>query len=989
MNYGTSRNERASNSLNPSNFKLDGRSLTELYEEAKIFAKSVVYEEGDLTGNWEHFFEEGEAYIKRIEKKSLQAHELKDCPPHLGLFIAFLQLFQSVQEQFNSLSAAHLKFFYQKILAQEAFKMKEDHAYVFLELARNTAKFYLEKGTKLLAGKDAHKKDIIYTTDRDLFLNKAVVSETHAIYNSKSAKDSLCVFKNVSELQQVLGEKVNADGTGPVEGWYPFGNPNLLRESARLGFGVSAPILMLNEGQRTIQIRLALESKQEVLMANTLDTNLLEAHLSTKDGWMVKPIQQITMDGNELAFEIVLDKLDPALQVPEIPWEEVVFKKIKYPIVKIVLKQGYSFQHYAVLNKIKMNSLSIDVKVVGMESLGVKNDFGVLDIKQNLQPFGFIPTIGANFYISAPELVLKDTKSVSLTLHWKALPENIKSYYEGYKGEINSLVEKKEDFKVNISQRKNKEWIQIQNGTDPLFNLFEEHLQLNNSIAETEGKGNRSADPDNGTLKITLTAPSDAFGHNIYPAVYTRAIMAQIQQKDAPIPNQPYTPTVEMIQLNYEASETFDMNNRSVAEQHLFHIEPFGANMSIASQSPFSLISPNYNDGGQLYLGITELHPPEQLSLFFEIKEENVKDKPAIELAYLSTTGWKVFSKNQLLSDATLGLRQTGIIMLNIPADASDSNGVMPQGLFWIKLAIPEFPERFDRILNIKTNAVRCTLNTTNINEGFEVNQLPPGSIKSFLKKKGEIKKIVQPYGSFGGVTAESDTSYFTRVSEQLAHKNRGVTAWDIEHLVLQNFPEIYQVICNRNMDAYGIEKAGYMHLIVIPRVVSLDANTIRKPLASSAMLYRIKEFVKTCVSPHVQLSVGNPIYEELKISASVSFKDKVDAGFYIEKLENDIKKYLSPWAFSSGQKIEMGTSFYTSALIKFIELQPYINFVASVKISKDNKNLRANEIRAGKQAILVSSNRHNIQTVAPNTVMCQTNQGIAQMIVDINFQIE
>ncbi len=989
MNQGTSRTERALSSLNPTNFKLDARSITELFEDTKIFAKTVVFEDADISTDWEAFFEEGQQYLEKVQATSLKSNLLKDCPPHLGLFLAFLQLFQSVQEQFNALSAAHLKFFYQKILKQEAFKMKPDHAYIFLELARNTAKLYLEKGTEMIAGKDADNNDLVYATDKDIFLNKAKVAVCKAIYIGKSSNDSIYAYDNVAEIQELLGGTVTQNETIPNEGWYPFGNPRLLRKSAAIGFGVSSPILVLEEGRRVIRILMTLEeSNQEAVFANKLDETVLEVHLSTAEGWLIKPVHTISKDGNTLIFELIIDKLDPPIQAMGEIAEIHSFQKIAYPILKVMLKQGYSYRTYEVLQKMKLSSVAIDVSVSGMEALTVKNDYGLLEIEQNLQPFGFTPMVGANFYVHAKELTHKNVKTATLKMHWKALPENFKAYYEGYKGETNSLVERIEDFKINIAQRKNKEWIAMLNSNGPLFNLFEEHLEFKASPKDIEKGIVVTSEPDNGTIRMTLAAPHDAFGHAIYPAVYTRAIMSQVQQKDAPIPNQPYTPTVEAIQMSYEASEVFD-TSEVANNQHFFHIEPFGASIISVGSSSFSLISENYNSGGQLFLGIDHLHPPEQLNLFFEIKDEQILEIPNIKMAYLGTSGWKLFSKNQLLSDATRGLKQTGIITLNIPADASKEGGVMPRGLFWIKLMASKFPERFDRILTIRTNAVQCTLNANDIASDFKVNDLTPGTIKSLTKKNSQLKKIEQPYSTFGGEAAESDESFFTRISERLSHKNRGISSWDLERLVLQEFPRIYQVICYSNMDAYGTVKAGHIHTVIIPQVDSSDQNRIRKPLASAALIQRVESYLQMQISPHVHLSVGNPTYEELKITANVSFKDQVDAGFYLEKLENDIKKYLSPWAFDRALKIEMGTSFFVSSLIKFIELQPYINFVASVKVNKDGKRIRANEIKAGPQAILISSDRHNLQIVEPNTVMCQTNQGVAQMIVDINFQVE
>ena len=985
MNYGTSRKERTSNLLDPAFIKLDGRTLSQLFEESKAFAKTVVFEEGDVTSDWEAFFEAGSDYLKSLDGQVINPISQKDCPPHLGLFLAFLQLFQSVQQQYNSLSEQHIKFFYQKILGKEAFGMKEDHVYIFFELARNTAKLHLEKGTALIAGKDINKNVILYRTDKAIFLNKAKVVQHHAIFNGKSSNDSIYAYRDISKILPPN----NSDETQTGTGWYPFGNRDLLRISAELGFGISAPILDLQEGHRTISINLKTSSQpQQAFLKSKIDASLMEAHLSTADGWMVKPLQRLHREGNMLLIEIILDKQDPPLKAVN-PSSEDVFNRLSFPIVKIVLKQGYSYQDYALLQNIHVEEVDVMVKVSGMTALIIKNDYGVLDAEQNIQPFGYTPMVGANLYVHAKEINSKNIDAGTVTLNWKGLPENFKTHYEGYKGETNSLVERKEDFKINLAIKRNKEWINLPSEKGSDFNLFEEHLQYQIPPKEREEQEIANYVKDNGIIRATLTGPTHAFGHGIYPSVYTKAIMAQLQQKDAPIPNPPYTPTVEGIELDYEASYSLDIKVKTVENQDFFHIEPFGINFEVLAQKTIPLISPNYHAGGQLFLGIEELAPPGQLNLFIEIKEANVLDKPDIEIAYLSKNGWTAFSKNQLLSDTTLGLKQTGIITLSFPPNATSETDLMPRGVFWIKLMTKAFPERFDRILSIKTNAIRCTLDTSKIADGHEVNGLAVNSIKSFSEKKGQIKKVEQPYSSFGGAMAESDLEYFGRISERLSHKNRGVSPWDIERLVLQQFPDIYQVICHSHTDEFGVHRAGHMHIIAIPKVNSLEENRIRKPLSSAALLKKIKNYLGAHVSPHAQLSVGNPMYEEVKIHATVSFQDEVDAGFYLAKLEEDIKKYLSPWAYGQDLKIEMGTSFYKSSLIKFIESLPYINFVARVQIDKNNKRVRANEILAGPNAILITSNNHHLKAVEPDTLLCQTNQGIAQMIVDINFQVE
>ena len=37
---------------------------------------------------------------------------------------------------------------------------------------------------------------------------------------------------------------------------------------------------------------------------------------------------------------------------------------------------------------------------------------------------------------------------------------------------------------------------------------------------------------------------------------------------------------------------------------------------------------------------------------------------------------------------------------------------------------------------------------------------------------------------------------YYRRISERLRHKNRAITSWDYEQIILENFPEVFKVKC-------------------------------------------------------------------------------------------------------------------------------------------------------------------------------------------------
>lgn len=949
MSKDTSQKQRMPAALSPEYFKVDDRSIHDLFKEAQELAEALAFyhtSAEEASGNWSPFLEQGESFLDLSG-----VDHAGECPPHLGLFLAFLKLFGYTQHQLNALTASHLHFFYHKILAQEKKKAQPDKVFVFFELARNVRHFLLPEQAALPAGKDEKGNELLYKTDREIFLSQARISGFKAVYNSKKPDDAIYAFPVADSL----------DGAGvPLEegqGWYPFGNPGASGSSPKIGFGTSSPVLFLKEGVRTIQLSFSLAAGKASRL-NTLDPAEFEVLLTGPDDWFRKEVEAIRYRDGKLTFSVQLNEADPAVTGFDKDKHHYGLNSSGYPILMVVLKQGFTYSRYAFIQSLRINGITISVDVEKAHSLSIRNDFGELDPSRAFHPFGYNPVKGANLYLGFEETFLKPISRLSLHIRWKGLHESFKTYYEGYLGPTNSLVNRNEDFKVKASIRRRREWLEIKE-----FPLFSKKFELT-----IENQYKRETD---GLVRLALSSPDNAFGHTLYPSVYAKAIMSQLQDKAAPIPNEPYTPVIESVELAYAAEEE---------TAQFFHIKPFGIEQVPVKNNP--LISGEFHHAGSLYLGIENLDPPQQLAIFFEIEQEIQQDKPDLEFYYLNNTRWDRLSENQILSDTTLGLKQTGILLLNLPAGMATGNPAMPAGYHWIRISVPGNPESFDRILSVRTNAVSCT-------SAHDHTRLPPLSIKGLSRKVAEIKKIEQPYPSSGGRPAEKESDYFTRVSEKLRHKIRGISSWDMERIILEQFPQIYQVKCIQHRDAKGQTAPGSIHIIVIPFLKQYHRSKVLKPMVAKSTLAEIQKYIEHLSSSHARIQVTNPSFEEIKVVAQVSFNIQVDAGFYVKQLQHDLQRFLSPWAFQDEMEIQLGSKLYRSSIIEFIESRHYVNFIASIRLLKNGQVIQDQEISPDDQTLIVSSDVHEIEAVEPDRVICQTNQGIEQMIVDINFEVQ
>src|SRR5690606_5874912 len=122
-----------------------------------------------------------------------------------------------------------------------------------------------------------------------------------------------------------------------------------------------------------------------------------------------------------------------------------------------------------------------------------------------------------------------------------------------------------------------------------------------------------------------------------------------------------------------------------------------------------------------------------------------------------------------------------------------------------------------------------------------------------------------------------------------------------------------------------------------------------------------------------------NPIYEQLILKFDVAFTTGLDRKFYTSKLNDDIKKFLSPWAFEDPDKVDIsfGGRIHRSVLIDFIEERPYVQIVSrfmmvqnllttdsSTSILIDETNSIDEAVAHTSRSIIVSAPMHQITAI-------------------------
>ncbi len=632
---------------------------------------------------------------------------------------------------------------------------------------------------------------------------------------------------------------------------------------------------------------------------------------------------------------------------------EVLLQKFltDQPILKIELADTVQSYAYSILQGVELSEVKIHVEVKGVENLVLQNDQATLPIGKNIHPFGFRPVLGSNFYIGSREVFSKALTSLDIHTEWHGLPTDAKGFEDYYKGFPGSIIN--QSFTAEAYRLDDKNW-GSSIGTIKLFkettilsaNQSYHFPKLEHISSEPELQKFTTWQPSTrrGFLKLRLSGKN--FGHSDYTKVFSAAVISRannVSSDDLTIPNEPYTPEVKSVKLDYTATDSF-IPGQSVWNS-FFHIGVFG---EAKQESGSSLLLPDYADEGYLLIGLKNHLQGQAIQILIHVLDGSAnpeKAVPPVSWSYLTGNEWKAFEKLDLVLDETNGLIQTGLVGFTMPRAADTSHTLLEDGLTWILAAVKENSDAIPDFTHVFAQATRVTFDDQENDPNRLAASLPAKTIAKLKISQAQVSKIDQPFASFGGKTAESSTNFYTRISERLRHKQRAVTRWDYEHLVLEYFPEIYQVKVQNhteydgNLENYRALAPRHVTVILVANVQNKNAIDPLRPKASVALIAKVRDFLAHICSAGVILHVVNPVYEELQVKTNVRFLAGVDRSFYAKKLEDDLKAFLSPWAFQRLEAFSFAGEIHSSVVLHFIEKLPYVDYLTCFELYHIIKN--------------------------------------------------
>lgn len=871
--------------------------------------------------------------------------------PHYTLFLAFLRLFEYARAEMNTLTGRHLDFYYREILQLRERSALPGQAHLLVELAKHATAHELKFGTLFKAGKDALGKDAFFAGDRDFIANQAKVAALQTVYIHNNEK----VGTNSNNNGRVFASPManSEDGLGAEllsidKSWHPFYNKiyedgtlqQINMPPAEIGFAVASHYLLLAEGMRTV----TLEFPPNSAFANI--GNKVTCLLTTEKGWLeIKP----SSSEENKKLSIIVSGAAPGI-TPYIKKIHGYQFDTTLPVLMVKLLQNTNPYNYADFLNIELSKIILTVDVQGLKTLAVSNDFGPVDTSKPFQPFGASPVKDNCLIIGSKEIFQKKCTAATLALEWH--------------NETAPIAYNKSPKLLQTYLNKG-DWTS-QSGT-PNLSIPGLTLTLtsgiNSSVVDLPDLSENevfSTSARSGFLRLKLDSD---FGQTEYLAALRDYLIDRVAPDySLSHPGKPpYVPTISKLSINYTAQQVITLDSSSISSfsgrnAMFFHIAPFGfaeRHPALSGTNTVSLLPQFKHDTipheAEFYLGISGLKPPQNLALLFQVAEGTAdplsqKPKPHLHWSYLQDNNWKTFN-DDAVNDLTGELTHSGIITLSVPREASDNNTLLPGGLHWIRIAVEKESDTVCRFKLVAAQAMQATFIDQENDPGFSATALEAGLISKLATPDSAVKKIEQPFASFGGRGKELPADYYTRISERLRHKDRSIALWDYERLVLEAFPQIYKVKClnhthyEPNESGTGIYRelaAGHVTVVTIPNQQFQNLRDPLRPYTSLGLLLEIDAFLHQRLSCFAKLHVKNPQFEEVRLDFRVRFMVGFDETYYLNQLKQDITRYLSPWAFPGGGNPSFGGKIYKSILINFVEERPYVDYVTDFKLFLD-----------------------------------------------------
>ncbi|MFZ2162580.1 MAG: putative baseplate assembly protein [Sideroxyarcus sp.] len=211
------------------------------------------------------------------------------------------------------------------------------------------------------------------------------------------------------------------------------------------------------------------------------------------------------------------------------------------------------------------------------------------------------------------------------------------------------------------------------------------------------------------------------------------------------------------------------------------------------------------------------------------------------------------------------------------------------------------------------------------------------------------VANVSNPVAAAGGADGELLAALGKRGPQHLRHRDRAITAADIEWIARDASPEVARARCLAITGPAGHAQRGWITVIVVP----LSGES--RPWPSAELQRRVAEYLRARVPATVvrRLQVVEPNYIALNVSAEIVPVDPNAASMVEARLRENLNRFLHPLTGGpAGNGWGFGEAAHLSNIAAVIEDTDGVDYARDIRLFVDGGE-RGQSIEVPRDALL------------------------------------
>lgn len=337
------------------------------------------------------------------------------------------------------------------------------------------------------------------------------------------------------------------------------------------------------------------------------------------------------------------------------------------------------------------------------------------------------------------------------------------------------------------------------------------------------------------------------------------------------------------------------------------------------------------------YLGFSGTSAQDTLSVYWSLRSSL-----SMELT------WWYFNQNAqwvsldaVVQDDTMGLSVSNLWQVRLPDDIQLGGDGLEAEYYWIKATLDEgnnlLTEDMPKLQSLFANAMTATLDQEQeIDDLHFVYALPANTISQLVFPVAAISEITQPLPSTGGQPRETDSDLLQRAASRIAHRHRAITWNDMRILLMDQYPQIYNILFPNVDKLSALPALEVQSLMVIPDSRYCDNDDILRPAFSAGRLEKMAQWLKQYTSLWAEPVLKNPKYIDVIARYQVIFEKGIHPDFGYRQLSMQLQQEYMPWGGDQSLAVTPGNKVDYYQLLSTLQQSPLVQSVKSLVLIHD-----------------------------------------------------